>query len=249
MHAAGLLEFERRLVGDRRRGAAAEDEQRIVRGKRRRDLHPVAADRLGEMHGQFAKRCKKRPVAGPFAEDRKPGDGRRHEGLGGGDALFQAGADIDGMMRGDGKRRAGGVGQRDRQRAAVAHHPCHRDDIGALAGLRDGDAGRLRELQPGAIDRGDRRAERGHGKPGAELDRIFQEGSSVVGRAARHRGEEARIELTDVPSGPGQGIARPVEQASHGIGDFGDLALHMGGGHQRAPCSAGPLNRNSATKS
>ena len=35
-----------------------------------------------------------------------------------------------------------------------------RDDVGAFAGLADRDGGRVRELQPGAVDRADRRTER-----------------------------------------------------------------------------------------
>ena len=54
------------------------------------------------------------------------------------------------------QRRVGGVGERDRQRAAVARRLGHGDDVGALAGLRDGEAGRA--VRASASRRRSRRA-------------------------------------------------------------------------------------------
>ena len=92
----------------------------------------------------------------------------------------------------------------------------HRHDVRALARLRDGDAGRLRELQPGAIDRGDRRTERGDRHAGGELDRIFEEGRGMVRRAARDRGEEARIERADRGAGL-QPVPSPAWSSSRAV--------------------------------
>ena len=63
----------------------------------------------------------------------------------------------------------------------------HGDDVGALAGLRDREAGGAVEPELRAVDRGDRRAERGDRHAGRQFDRVFEEGRGMVGRAARHR--------------------------------------------------------------
>src|SRR5690606_39630103 len=60
------------------------------------------------------------------------------------------------------------------------------------ARLRDGKAGCAVKLEPGAVDGSDRRADRGDGKTGRQFDRIFHEGRGMVGRATRHRDDEAR---------------------------------------------------------
>ena len=59
-------------------------------------------------------------------------------------------------------RRVGDVGDRHGQRAAGAGAPHHLDDVRALPRLRDADAGRAVEPQLPAVDRGDRRPDRGH---------------------------------------------------------------------------------------
>ena len=118
------------------------------------------------------------------------------------------------------QRRAGRVGDGDGQRAAVARGLRHRHDVGALARLRNGDAGRLRELQLGAVDRGDRRAERGDRHAGGKLDRIFQEGRGMVRRAARHGGEEARIERCGSRRRPRPRPRRPGRAAAPSPPEF-----------------------------
>ena len=208
----------------------------LCRGKRAGDLHPVAGDRLGEMRRQLRQApqaARLSPVHSPRMASPATADATKVLVAA---TLFSAPERMSiAWSRGGGERRAGGVGDGDGQRAAVARGLGHGDDVGALARLRDGDAGRLRELQLGAVDRGDRRAERGDRNAGRELDGIFQEGGGVVRRAARDRGDEARVERSrNCGAGRGQRAARLVEQPRRGLRDFGDLAPHMGVSHLRA---------------
>ena len=81
-----------------------------------------------------------------------------------------------------------------------------------------------------AVDRGDRRAERGDRQAGRQLDRIFQEGRGMVGRAARDGDDEsAGSRSRRCRAGGGERAAGAVEQARRGLRDLGDLAAHMGG--------------------
>ena len=97
MHAAGLLEFQRRLVGDGRGRATAEDEQRIVRRPVRRrsaiQSQPIA---LLKCFGQAGECRQQLVVAGAVRHQREAGDRRIDEGLRRRDAAFGPGKDVDG---------------------------------------------------------------------------------------------------------------------------------------------------------
>src|SRR5262249_27740738 len=119
------------------------------------------------------KSLEQRVVAGGVGDDGEAGGDGVDEALGGGDGLFFAGGEIDRDGGGGGERGAGRVGQRNHNGAAVPRRLRHGDDVGALAGLRDGDGGTALEGDAAAIDRGDRRADRGDRDAGGELDRVL----------------------------------------------------------------------------
>ena len=71
-------------------------------------------------------------VLRPGRDDRKAGDDRIDEGLGGGDRDFRPGLDVDGEGRGVGERRGQCVDEAHRGRAAIAGASGHGDDVGAV---------------------------------------------------------------------------------------------------------------------
>ncbi len=74
------------------------------------------------------------------------------------------------------------------KRTGLAGRFHERDDVGALAGLRDRQHRRLAERQLDAIDRGQRRPEReATALARGQFDRIFEEQRGMIGGTARNR--------------------------------------------------------------
>jgi hypothetical protein len=144
------------------------------------------------------------------------------------------------------QRRTLDIDEGDRLGAAVPRRPEERHDIGALAGLRDGERRLPLEMQPRAVDGHDRGAERGDRPAGEDLGRILEIGRRVVGRAARDGDGDGGSKVGKAPCDGLHRLARAVEKTADGLRDLGDLAGHEAGvGHGAPP----PDRLSSATKS
>ena len=221
-----LLEFQRRLAGDGERGAAAEDEERFMPVRRFAKRAPVAIARRLELTGEGGQRAAQAIVLDALGKQREAGNDGIHEGLGGGDAAFGSRKDVDDLVAGCRQRRVGGIGQGNGKCTAFPCRLRHLHDVGALARLRNGDAGGAIELQPRAEDRGDGRAERSDGNAGGKFGRVFQIVRGMVGRAARHRRDQSRILVAQPPAGSGDRGGGAVEERRHRVRYAGDLLLH-----------------------
>ena len=129
---AGFLEFQRRLIGDRHRGAAAEHVKRLVAIERDGEIAPVAADGGGKDAREIVERCDQRRILLPMCDEAEAGDDGADKALGGGDALLLAGGEIDGEIGGGGERRGRGVGQGKAQRPVAT---CANSAIATMSGL------------------------------------------------------------------------------------------------------------------
>ena len=143
MHAAGFLELQRRLVGDRRRWPAAQDVQRIVLGARRQC--PSSRSRSPSRNAPADRQVRPAAPSSPVHSPRmaSPATAEVTNVLVAATLFSVPGAMSIAWSDAGGERRAGRVGEGDGQRATVARALCHRDDVGALARLRDGDAGAI----------------------------------------------------------------------------------------------------------
>ncbi|MCY1294359.1 hypothetical protein D9M70_436510 [compost metagenome] len=248
MHAGGFLELQRRLAGDRKRRATAEHIERFRLAEIVGKGLPVELDGLRKLVRQIGDCPLKRCVTGPFAEHGKAGDDRIDVGLGGRNGDFRTGENVERVGAGFGDRRGQRVRQRDRDGAGIGRGLRHGDDIRALARLRNRDRRSTAELQFGAVDRGERRAERGDRSTGLQLDRIFQEKRGMIGGAAGDRDQEGRILDAECRAGGLELIGRAFQQALGGFGDLVDFSAHIGlhgqflsaGGRFRIPTASVP---------
>ena len=99
-----------------------------------------------ELVRQAVERDRGDPVLRPVGDELQPGCERRDEGFGRRDALLRSRMKRQNDFAGRGERRGGVVDERDRQRPVVAPRFRQMEDVGAAAGLRDGEesASRMR---------------------------------------------------------------------------------------------------------
>lgn len=228
MDRAGFLELERDFIGDRQTRAAPEHEDGVLTLDRVGQRAPVAGERALQMARQAPERGVQFLIVGPIGERAQSRDRRVDEGLRGGDALLGAGEDVDAVIGADGERRAGGVGEGKAGRAVASRRGEHGHDIRAFAGLRNREAGRLSQLEPRPVKRGERGAERGDGNAGGQFDCGFDVSASVIGGAARHRHDQTGIEAGERLSGLAHLPVRLIEQPGDGVRNLLHLAAHVG---------------------
>ena len=197
MHGAGFLELQRRLVGDGR--ATGRD-----RGRRANLARPSSA-RIGERRSSRSRspsaRCSGRSCSAASsavssvqcASSARPATAELTK-LFVAATLFSSPASMSMAWS-----EASASGEPGVLVSAMVSAPParagsrHGDDVGALAGLRDRRGRRRRRASVRAVDRGDRRPERGDRHAGGQFDRIFEEGRGMVGRAARDGDDDARV--------------------------------------------------------
>ena len=76
------------------------------------------------------------------------------------------------------------VGDGDRRNAGAARVGLEREHVRAHARLRDGDEQGVAKLEPGAVDRHDRGADRAAGNAGVDLEQILEIARGMIGGAA-----------------------------------------------------------------
>ena len=184
--AAGFLEFQRRLGGNRQRRAAAQHVERLVAIERLEQRRPVAVRRRpAAPPASVASAASSFSSAVQCASTPSPATTELTKLLVAATLRFDPGPQVDGEIGGGSQRRLRGVGERDAERAAALRADSAIATMsGALAGLRHGDRRGAVELQLAAVDRDDRRADRGDGNASRQLDRIFEKRRGVIGRAA-----------------------------------------------------------------
>ena len=182
---AGLLELQRHLVGDGEARAAPEHEGRVRPHQPVGERRPVAGERPRELPGQRrhrrAQRRRPRATRRPAPAPPAP---RSTKVLVAATLRSGPASQRQRVVAGRRHRRVGDVGDRHRQRPALAGAPHHLDDVRALPRLRDAEADRAVEPQPPPVDRGDRRPDRGDRHPGRAARR-HTSGRSPHGRTTR----------------------------------------------------------------
>ena len=230
MDRAGLLELQRHLVGDRRsraRGPARRpscartsrsDERRPVAGERPLELlraaprPPRAARRPRATRATSASAASTEATKVLVAATLRSGPARS------GSAWSQAAAIGESAML---------------VIATVSAPPAPAlRIISTMSGLWP-DCEMPRQaapLQPQlpAVDRGDRRPDRGDRDPRRQLDRIFEIGRRVVGRAARHGDQKPRIGRAHRRRRGRHLVARVFQEPRRRRRDLGHLGLHVG---------------------
>ena len=182
---AGFLALQRGLAGDGDRRAAAKAVQGIAPGQlvaqgrpvRRRRPAPGPSGRRWIAAIRSASRCNS-------ASSHSADDHRADERLGGRDAELRPRMKVQ-RMRADLRQIAVGVvGQREGQRALASRHLRHAHDVGAFARLRNRQARAAGQLQRPAIDRRDRRPDRGDRHAGQQFAGVLED-TSRRGRTIR----------------------------------------------------------------
>ena len=233
VQVTGFLELQSHFAGDGKARTAPQNKGAWRAHQPVRQRCPVQRQRLRELVGQRRHRLGQVVIGGPARQQRQPRHDRRDEGLGCSHAAFGTSAKRQAVFGGLGDGRSGGVRHGDGQRAAGAGGMHHLDDVRALAGLRHAQARCPPQPQRAAIDRRDRRPDRGHGHAQPDLDRVFQIGRGMVRRPARHRDQQVRIKVPQRRGGGGDRPGLLRQELPRHLRDFMHLGLHPGwqGGH------------------
>jgi hypothetical protein len=185
---------------------------------------PAVADRAS---GSFASAACRIGCAADRSRHAGEGCDGGDEGFRRRDALFRAGIEAEndiGLFR---KRAVGDVDDGDRRRPALLRRLLQRDDIGARTRLRDGEMDAALQMQGSAIDRSDRRADRGDRNAAGDLEEIFEEGGGMVRGAARRRRHHARASGRKQPGDFGKDRLFLFEKRGHHLGRLAGFLQHQ----------------------
>ncbi|MCY1403572.1 hypothetical protein D9M71_187560 [compost metagenome] len=195
----GLLELERRFLGDGETGATADHHQPLTIAQGVDGPAPVLLRGVAQAIGQGAAGVEQFGVFFPVANQPGAGAEGGDKALGRRDAAFGAGTQRQAEFAGGFQRRVFGIDQRNAQGAALAQQAQAVDQVRALPRLRKGECHLAADLQRCLLHGHHRHRQRRHRDAQQLHGQVGEVTGGMVGAAARHGHGHLRRLTTQAP--------------------------------------------------